>query len=351
MRPFINLWSTILIGIILIGIVILSGCASTNESKICDKIQEDSAKNECYETLAVQSNDVAFCDKITSGSFSDLSRNICYTHVAMNSGDPEVCKKVQSPYERDCYIELAKITKDPSLCDYAKLKYNYCIAEVVTVVPDESLCERISGTVTEGKCYENLAVAKKDHSFCNKMPLDEYGKNKSDSCIFSVAATKQDKETCKKITHPVIQSNCLKELTRKEEEKSQPEIKVTPNICNDEENLISKGECYYKLAQETGNPTWCESITAYEQTLVDIRKASCYLNLGKLMKDTSICKMITNIRNDQLIIGGYVGACYNINEEIEEGASMCNTLKKQSDKDACNKALVRKEHPDYMFKP
>jgi hypothetical protein len=74
-----------------------------------------------------------------------------------------------------CYLEIYKVTKDPSLCDKIvdnNMKDSSCFGDVFQQVRsslDVSVCSKINTQIYKDYCYNIIAVGKSDTSFCQNI--------------------------------------------------------------------------------------------------------------------------------------------------------------------------------------
>ncbi|MCD4771282.1 hypothetical protein K8R30_02590 [archaeon] len=99
-----------------------------NESRFCDRILGDDAKDMCYSIVGEYGADLRACPKIDDV----LEQAQCYTAVAKDRKDPAICNSIRygSFYRHyhdyfewelqvDCLDEVYEMTNDDDICSYA----------------------------------------------------------------------------------------------------------------------------------------------------------------------------------------------------------------------------------------
>lgn len=111
--------------------------------------------------------------------FSKCENNRC---VIAKDGNPKQCDHLYSSFQKDrCYLELAKISKDPSYCSMINVPddKDYCYVYVAVKKRDPSLCEKVGESIYldktwKDRCYRGIALAKQDPSICGKIKDQSY---------------------------------------------------------------------------------------------------------------------------------------------------------------------------------
>jgi hypothetical protein len=82
-----------------------------NDSRLCDKIDNEGERSNCYMGLADKLSDVIFCRNITNSGL----RNFCESKFFKFTDDTTVCEKVVN---KDwCYFTMANNLNDSNLCN------------------------------------------------------------------------------------------------------------------------------------------------------------------------------------------------------------------------------------------
>ncbi len=89
------------------------------KTEMCDPLEIDGAKFQCYSFYAERSEDERICKKISIWTHQTL-KDMCIKGVARMKGDEEICKKISAKSRNikdDCFFELYQITLEDSLCN------------------------------------------------------------------------------------------------------------------------------------------------------------------------------------------------------------------------------------------
>ncbi len=87
--------------------------------EMCDTLEVDGAKFQCYSFYAERAEDEAICKKISIWTHSAL-KDTCIKNVAIAKGDGKVCRKISATGKNtkdSCYLKLSQITLDLALCE------------------------------------------------------------------------------------------------------------------------------------------------------------------------------------------------------------------------------------------
>jgi len=157
----------LLILAILVGLF-LFGCTQ-NSQDICPE-----KTTSCYTQYAIDENNSNICEMIKNPEVSD-----CYAKISAISKDISICKKLNNEDKiTNCYQYAAQLSKDILFCDQLnKTDPNHisCYSNVAKETANYSICDNLDynmGTSNEkgiDHCYWNIAIEKKDNSFCNKI--------------------------------------------------------------------------------------------------------------------------------------------------------------------------------------
>lgn len=118
----------------------------------------------CRNNLCLYESDYIIKQAITAKNANicqqekhDYFKFRCYHALAVSLRNPDICKLIDDSEttKADCYLNLAVINKDLTLCDQAAIvSQNIALKEV---------------------CYTQLAAYKNDASICSSLPEDIYG--------------------------------------------------------------------------------------------------------------------------------------------------------------------------------
>lgn len=112
---------------------------TSQDSSICERIQEQESKDGCYNKIAIAEKDHTLCDEIKNQDRKDICNYFIFTEIK----DTEICDKI---YDRDTQ----------NLC--------YGIA-----TSDVSSCEKIENPNPRYKCYYEVAILKRDIGICENI--------------------------------------------------------------------------------------------------------------------------------------------------------------------------------------
>ena len=233
------------------------------------KRNDFSARNKCYENIAVQTNNESLCyflgqseqecddlrkyvkiygdereaeniDEVVAQCKEEsvLSKNYCFAEIAKEKKDVLVCdekiiKKSEYPdFTPFCYDWVAKAKMDISLC-----KHIDCVAYVAVNTGNINLCFEIENEKYSVES-EDVAVSWKD-KLANKGLLNiTEEKNK---CIFQFSNTFTDASICKEITDSRLTTECVMNVISRTSDIKQCEF-IPVSIQVDDHYLFSLGD-------------------------------------------------------------------------------------------------------------
>ncbi len=125
------------------------------------EILPDHEKLNCYVSLGRRASDSSICERFENEGFK-------YDCLARLGGDYEQCKK--SVFPLYCYYDVALIKKDSSGCrkitdELYKFLSNKCLAYTEK---DSNYCQDISQETISDDCYINVAMLTNNSSICQK---------------------------------------------------------------------------------------------------------------------------------------------------------------------------------------
>lgn len=168
-------------------------------SEVRDNLIGNSYKDDYYLEIAKQTKDISMCEKISD----DVSKKItCYYDLALSKNDSSICQKIDYNYlEKWCLNDSAK---DFQIClrieygtlvwDEAELnnRKNTCIGVVTGNV---EYCEKINEEDVKYSCYSNTVARKNDLSMCDKIESNKSFNNR-DLCYMLIAIEREDSSLC-----------------------------------------------------------------------------------------------------------------------------------------------------------
>ncbi len=252
-----------------------------NDSSLCDKVTDEYWKGECILRYATSKED---CEKIEGVTYD--FKNQCITEHVTSIED---CEKIK---RWECYNNLAQKLKDPDICyriQTDSLREN-CISQVLALFPSLDDCEKIKSenTVLKATCYINIALIKKDVSICDKLEINK------GYCYWKLAEELHDFNICKKTEGDEVNDCMLSIVTSVEDcEKAGTEneyyishcyYKLATEILNNTSLCDKVGESLKSqcVAESTENLKDCERLEKDMQSY-------CYYKLAQKLNDFSLC--------------------------------------------------------------
>ncbi len=279
---------------------ILNGCSSEINKKLKQCDNEAILRQPryfCYMTVAAEYNSTKVCDKIpmltSSGTFTGS--------------------------KLDCYIWLAELNRDTSLCDSITHQeaHDICYIKVVARMGNISLCEKLYDVHYSNDFYpktdQNLTTKQSCYRSANREPLADY------STLFDDEEEEQETQEPK-----VYDDNYyFNEATKLRDASLCDYIKSDGPSMN-------KFKCYSRVAQRTRDASLCASISSVEQ------RDDCYLGIVIMTFDQKLCEKVSQTqdefeettRKDKCYHVAAIGLhndviCQNIVDEVEQ--EKCNT--------------------------
>jgi len=105
-------------------------CLATigSDSLLCDKINNQPERNSCYLNIAIKKNDQSLCEKMDETEIvEEWKQDTQIICMATVSGDKSLCEKINRESEKeDCYFGVAVEKKDDSLCEKTGIAKDEC---------------------------------------------------------------------------------------------------------------------------------------------------------------------------------------------------------------------------------
>ncbi len=144
---------------------------------------------------------------------------LCVSGLAAKRADASLCKKLSYDGKRTCYLLVAQVTGNASVCAEAGAEKSNCYSEYAANANDASICEKITEIGGKDNCYSKLAMSLGDSALCEKIK----SVSQKNGCYFDMAMRLQDTAYCNKIMESSQQENCLQNL----QQRGQP---ATPGM-------------------------------------------------------------------------------------------------------------------------
>jgi hypothetical protein len=175
------------------------------DSSYCDKITGEE-HDRCILDLAVNSRDIALCNKINSNATLTRCKNY------LIDANPVFCDRLQSNGEKDaCYLGAAISREDAPLCDKIKsiatIERCYMILDAARI--NSELCSKMPDIETKDGCYKDLGISSQKAEPCYL--IIDWLKKKT--CLLTVAASTKDAAICQKIGPQNDVEECMKGIT------------------------------------------------------------------------------------------------------------------------------------------
>ncbi|MEK7158287.1 MAG: hypothetical protein AAB733_01810 [Patescibacteria group bacterium] len=123
--------------------------------ELCEKIQDQKAKDQCFSSLAEVSGDKAVCEKMTD----PLERGSCLTKIAVRNQDVALCNEAKIPTERDrCVKSVAEGTLNVAICQQIAdpTAKDSCVFTVAARRRDPLQCTQIQNEDQKAACEQLL---------------------------------------------------------------------------------------------------------------------------------------------------------------------------------------------------
>lgn len=171
------------------------------------------------------------------------------TQEIAKSGNYMDCASLDTSEDKNriekCYSYVGRQQNDVDACRAASGNYqDNCLEEVAIDLKDETLCEEINSKYSKGDCYTGIAIKKKNPDLCAALETDQ-------------------------------RNECYKEYAL---ERNKPEI------CDEISSEQSIDTCYYDIAIDQGDSTYCSEIFDAE------KQADCFTALDVAAETTGECK-------------------------------------------------------------
>ncbi|MBI4044353.1 MAG: hypothetical protein HY392_01465 [Candidatus Diapherotrites archaeon] len=299
----------------------------------CGLISQAFLKDDCYNTVAVDTNSSYVCEKILSNTelriqckktilvgsagFScdkhptKAERNECFTDQAKNQSNPLICELVsgdliKGAYIRDeCLSATISAYDNPDACGLfleQELKDN-CFLETAKKSLDGELCKSISPIEMVDECLDFVARENGNHLLCYLLSLE----NGQKECINYVAESNPVPELCDLATSYASKDKCNHALG------------VDSNssvFCEKISGGELKDDCFYTTATANNDAGLCRKIGLAEHEL----KNSCFATVALGLLDETICE---NIPSEEDYVACFASIAAKTNE-----ITICDNMQK-----------------------
>jgi len=148
----------------------------------------------------------------------------------MENNQPESideCDKEKDEIEQaNCYINLARVQRDISICDNIKIIVlkNSCESLVASQTKNVGACNNLNKDARE-ECYRGIAISTNNLDLCDKITSSSVNR---DGCILTIAEHKKDISICEKISDANTKKFCIN-LVSKANSNFQNQASITVN--------------------------------------------------------------------------------------------------------------------------
>lgn len=186
------------------------------EVTLCENIHDEALKLSCQDQLksllGTSETDPSFCDSIQNPTVKTQCLDRVYANASLEKSNAESCKKITDPDQiRRCEAGVAQNQRVLALAAKKPLR---------TLESAEEKAERCESAECLDQANFELALAKKDMSFCEKITDDQ----KRNECFstngtylnrfyLQEALKKRDNSFCQKINQEPLRLSCLQFLS------------------------------------------------------------------------------------------------------------------------------------------
>lgn len=260
----------------------------------CQKLQNLTKQGSCYYELAKATKDITLCDKATD-------KNVCILGVAVAKQDASLCAQAHFT------------SQNPTADEDQFVKWTGCYQPIAVAKKDQSVCDGLTNQGLKQTCYSAVAVAQGNSTSCNNLTDD----SAKDECYSGIAKSNSDDSYCAKIKSAYTEDACYQIVGI---------AKLDTTICDKMVDFDSKdefkGACYLKIAEATKDATICDRLTFFANY-----QSACYSNVGTANSDSSVCAKITNTHD--------ANGCYASLANKTGDVSLCSKIAPGEDKDSC----------------
>ncbi|MCH7567918.1 MAG: hypothetical protein IIA87_00705 [Nanoarchaeota archaeon] len=159
------------------------------DPEICELIEYTGRKDGCYLLVALRSHEIDLCYKINN----EREKTFCTKKVSILLAGPSYCHNNTEIDQMACYLDLERVQRSEitakrklNVEECKELKYKesqeICVGFIAKKTENPELCEQITTGIISADCYRNLAIIKKDSSYCEYIE-DQESKQTCTSCF------------------------------------------------------------------------------------------------------------------------------------------------------------------------
>ncbi|MEM5832268.1 MAG: hypothetical protein QXT38_03100 [Candidatus Aenigmatarchaeota archaeon] len=226
------------------------------DNAFCEKIEDRTGKKLCYAEVTVSKSDINQHDQFAAcGEIPDEMAVFCYAYIFFIKGYGELsCEDIQKQNQRDiCYTGAAIAKKNENICEKVSLRKDGCYGVIAVIKQDEKICEKTKNKVD---CYIAVAKDTKDTTKCSQ--INE--KEARAICYTSLAQEWEDEKVCDEIkdieeTSLVGKYACYTIVA----------LSKGPEVCENIKESSARAKCYFSVAVYVRDEKLCERTGQYMQ--------------------------------------------------------------------------------------
>jgi len=240
---------------VIIGIVLVSGCAShqsagniSNETPTACK-QSLNAPQECsgksnsvsiitcaYQKLNISKRDINMSDQSVCNLYENISQEKCIAAIGAYLENASICNAAGDASE-DCYISIAENDPKFTLADCDKMGVYY------------------------GDCYIAIAVVTDNASICSNVPVQS-----TDNCLEQVAVSTKNLRICTQMGSSSVKLRCASEILERVSSNDLTEFMCDDLLALGEGSLaLTPDQCFYDVGIRTLDLQACARISNDDQ--------------------------------------------------------------------------------------
>lgn len=329
----------------LLFVVILTGCAEKESTKLAEKAEGAEPQNPLVERFLEESGRLKELSKEAAGQYErclEMTLNQCaaigFSGVARERGEAALCayikdETLRNACERDAIRSVAFRDKDPEKCKGIRedSEKRRCVAEVAGAVALENdkpeICRTIEEAAPRAECearvYETRALRSGDGSECAKIEDRARRSQCQSNVALQNAQRALDPSACNIIEEEGMRDMCRGQVIR---EIAMREGK--PELCKGIKDVAQcKDAALSQLAMRAKDPEKCKAIGD------EMKKGQCIMEAGSelLAKDPTFCAGITepNVRRHCFSVGW--SSVKDLND-----CAVCGRIKDQTTRQECS---------------
>ena len=251
------------------------------DQTVCEKIsvQNRTLRNECFNDIAIKLNNKEICERILE---NDVLRNSCIKTVSTALQETEGCAAIGDLFEKDdCYEQLAVAQLNPSFCTLMSntltpngFVRDVCLDNILLTKKETIVSSYYLSSSEKNECYKTVAVALSNETICSQIA----DQNKQDYCFNEVNIALKQVSICYAIVDEDLRYECIEAAALANPSRENCEL-VRPSNARD--------TCFYTLATSINDHTLCDGIN-FDLDLKD----ECNKTIAISLKDSTICPKI-----------------------------------------------------------